>query len=216
MMRSVYGKRTVFLALGLVGCLAFAAVAWAATSAYFLAASGTWTEVSGVKHALHKQFAPNSTKEGVSEFVFFEKTDDPVSIRVGTRKLCDNDCKAGDSHNLQVRDADPGFLTLPQLWYAAADEDHYVTAIQVCLNGRDDLSKAKIKGLKVWSARIDDSGKLVYDNSPNKEELNNCKEWSNKVSCPDGRIATGVRAHYISDSKGFAGLALYCSNYKKQ
>jgi len=198
--------------VAVVSCCAFAGVVWAAAS-YFTAANGKWTSVSGVAHVHKKQYKPKSTKYGLSSFNFSENKDDPVQINVGTTELCNNNCKSGDSHKLQVRD--PMGAMLPQLWGVAVAEDHYVTAIQVCLNGKDDSAKKKIKGLKLWGSRLKADGTLVADSSPNKKELNNCKEWQDKISCPSGKIATGVKAHYVSDKVGFAGLALHCSSIKK-
>ncbi len=205
------GKRSLGIATALLGLVVFAGLAWAAGSA-FMTGGGVWTEVSGIDHVFTRDYAPNSSKEGLHGFTVTESADDPYSVELHMLKLCSQDCPRRESNHLRFDH--PGALTF-QDWTVKADEDRFVTAVQVCFNGKEDPTKKKIKGLRVWGASIDPEGKLLYESKYHEKQLNNCTEWRNKVSCPDGKVATGARAHFVSDRTGFSGLALWCAAPKK-
>lgn len=213
MRTSVFARAQTAVVVASVVLLAFASVAWAAVT-FFMTGGGTWTAVSGLEHVYSSTYAPNSSRSGVSGFTFWEFGDDPMAIQILTTKLCTDNCKATDTHQIATED-DFKILSYAQTWTVKADTDHYITAVQVCLNNTDDAAKRKIKGLKVWGARIDSSGKLQYDKEANSHELPNCYGWSSIVSCPDGKVATGIRAHWVSGKAGFAGIALYCAGLKE-
>ena len=196
---------TVVLTLVLFASAALAAAAW------FRAAEGTWAGISGVKNGQKLTWRPNGSDYGISGFIFAERGDDPIKVTAWTRKLCNANCPAGESHDLKFREP----KGLPQIWSVEMAKDHYVTAIQVCTNDKSD-AKTKIKGLRAWGARINAAGNLVSDNRKYEDKLNNCKKWHDKVSCGAGRVATGFKLHYASDKVGFSGMSIACSQLKKK
>jgi hypothetical protein len=96
-----------------------------------------------------------------------------------------------------------------QSWKAAdVGDGRYITAIEVCTAEATEPTLG-IRGLRVWGSQID--GVTVDKPSADvKLELFGCKRWRGKAACPDGTIATGIRAHYGDHSTGITGLALRC------
>jgi len=204
------GKRLVSTLVVVLTLVLFASAALAA-AAYFRAATGTWAGVSGVKHSQKLTWRPSGSDYGINGFIFYERGDDPIKASAWTRKLCNANCPSGETHSLMFREP----KGLPEFWSVDVAKDHYVTAIQVCTNDKSD-AKTKIKGLRAWGARINVKGKLVPDNQKYEEKLTNCKKWRNKISCSDGRVATGFKVHYDSDKVGFSGMSIACSALKKK
>ncbi len=81
---------------------------------------------------------------------------------------------------------------------------YYITGIQVCTN----LTNRRIKGLRVWRARLEDSGvervsQYVQDRSTN------CVNWHDRQDCVGNRIMVGLRAHYSDEA--FHGIEMRCA-----
>ncbi len=204
------GKRLASTVTVLLTMVLFASAALAA-AAYFRAAKGSWAGISGVKHDQKLTWRPNGSDYGIKGFNFYERGNDPIKVDTWTLKLCNANCPSGDTHTLKFREP----KGLPEMWSVQVPKDHYVTAIQVCTNDKSD-AKTKIKGLRVWGARINAAGRLVHSGSKYEKKLNNCKKWQSKVSCSDSRVATGVKLHYGSDKVGFSGMSIACSKLKKK
>ncbi len=204
-------RRGLVVLVSVTSLLAFAGLAWAA-SVTFMTGGGVWTKVSGLEHAFTREWSPNSGREGIRGFTFYEKSDDPCAIDLLMRKLCSRNCEQKETQRIEFEHEGVGFPPFKvDMWTVKASEDRFVTSVQVCFNGKDDATKMKIKGLRVWEASIDETGKLTYYEKEREEQLNNCTDWKNKVSCPDGKVAVGARAYYATAKTGFAGLALYCA-----
>ncbi len=88
----------------------------------------------------------------------------------------------------------------------------YVKAIKVCTTDKKDSSKNRLKGIKIWEAKLSKVPPYVRDvpGSPAKNEHKNCKIWHNKVSCPAGYIASGIKVYTDQESRYFRGLSLKC------
>ena len=97
---------------------------------------------------------------------------------------------------------------LAQSWKAAdVGDGRYVTAIEVCTaEGPDAVG---IRGVKLWGSGIDGT-KVEKPSAEVKVELFGCKKWVGKVACPDGKVATGIRARWSDQSTGVTALELRC------
>ena len=84
----------------------------------------------------------------------------------------------------------------------------YVRAAAVCDSKNNN--NERIKGLRVFGAHITDAGDVNPTQQRDEFARPNCGTWQSLVSCPDGKIATGIRAHF--NTHGFVGLELWCSS----
>ena len=186
----------------------------------FKATASEWTKVSGVKHVHKVKFAPSKAKCGLTGFTVYEDLDAPHIITTKRHKMCYRNCKACTSSKppkpqLRVPNAPSVPGVLPSFWDISLQTDHYITAIQVCLNNKKDASKKRIKGLKLWGASFNLDGSLKMSSTPRVHTLPNCKSWQPKVACPAGQIAIGIKGFYVSNTIGFAGLALRCASLQQ-
>ena len=92
--------------------------------------------------------------------------------------------------------------------------DRYVHAIQMCDNGKTTAKTGyRLKGLKMWSARIDRKTAKVMkeDASPSKWERTNCKSWKKKVACGADKVARSLQIHTDAGDEWVTGVALQCA-----
>lgn len=99
----------------------------------------------------------------------------------------------------------------------SVSNDRAITSLQVCINNQ------KVKGVRIWGANFDNDGKPKNDSAIFSEfKRPNCgsNQWVQKVSCPAGKVAVGLRvenSHKTEEDgnryKGFMGLSLICATY---
>jgi len=87
-----------------------------------------------------------------------------------------------------------------------------VHAIQVCNNTRN--SNWRLKGVRLFGAKINSDGTTEPANLNDEEVLPNCNNWGRKRSCPANQVATGVVV-LASDAGGddkanITGMRLIC------
>jgi hypothetical protein len=102
-----------------------------------------------------------------------------------------------------------------QSWQAAdVGAGRYITAIEVCTaEGRE--APAGIRGLRVWGSQTDGL-KVSKPSADVKLELFGCKRWRGKVACPEGTLATGIRAYSGERTTGITGLELRCHELTRE
>ncbi len=85
-----------------------------------------------------------------------------------------------------------------------------IRGLRVCNNRRANM---RLKGIQIFTARIDEQGRRVDLNESDTEERPNCAVWDEPVHCPSGTLATGVVVH-ANEASGSAeqivGLQLIC------
>ncbi|HKL62900.1 MAG TPA: LamG-like jellyroll fold domain-containing protein [Woeseiaceae bacterium] len=133
-----------------------------------------------------------------------ERRDRPCHVRV----------RAGDEQETSISFACSGWGLWgdPNMRSVATAPDAPVYAIQVCNNSRN--AKRRLKGVRVWGAKINPDGTTSPANVNDEEELNNCNDWAPRRTCPDNQIATGVVV-MANDAGGddkadITGLRLIC------
>lgn len=156
-----------------------------------------WTNISGEPGEKEEWLAPNN--QGFYSLSVHEKSDDPRWIELQANTLSSDDPRNAGSPDLKV-----GANNVSRSNKTAnVGSDHYVTAVQVCVNND------KIKGVRLWGKTLTPAG------LPNREKDDeftraNCNgKWQTKVSCGPEKVATGLRAYRAKNS--FGGLALRCS-----
>ncbi len=91
--------------------------------------------------------------------------------------------------------------------------DGYVRAISVCTTKKQDSSKNRLKGIRIWGASLSHQAPFVRDlpGLPAEGKHRNCKgNWDPMVSCPSGYIASGIRIYTNYADKFIRGLGLKC------
>ena len=75
----------------------------------------------------------------------------------------------------------------------------------------------EIKGIEVYGATANSAGRFISDGSTDNFSRPNCAHWSNKVSCPAGQVAVGVRVGYHGgqSSKQYRNIALICKQSER-
>lgn len=97
-----------------------------------------------------------------------------------------------------------------QQWKRAdVGSGQFVTALSVCTAAAKGPG-SELRGVELWGAALDASGKLKPAKQSVRLDLGNCEKWSPRRACPAGSIATGLRAHVSDADEGALGLALRC------
>jgi hypothetical protein len=187
------------IALLALGASCVSAIAWARV--FHHTGGNSWTGISGMNGGYADEYLTPSSF-GFYGIIGLEKSDDAVEFNIKTNSLTDTgDPTYGSWGVIKLDDGNPDSKKDADL-----GSDQYVTAVQVC------VTNDKIKGVRIWGARLLEDGSLQPISQPGEYKRTNCKgNWKTKVSCPSGKIATGVRAYSVEVHKGYGGLALRCS-----
>jgi len=179
--------------------------------------SPNWRPVSGYTGDQSVYYTSDSM-HALNRLSFYEHSDDPNHINIWLEQLCyDQPCDPGPrTPELHVGSKDENQRTKEII---AAGDDHYITAIQVCTTDENDVRKRKIKGARIWTARLEPGGVVNRTNyDPIEFDRPNCNNhWRGKQLCLGNRIAVGLRAYYNDDSPQWnnryymTGLELQCA-----
>lgn len=90
---------------------------------------------------------------------------------------------------------------------ATLPDGAFVTGLQVCTNGKPG-AESKLKGLRLWGARLDNAARFTAVTEPAAFERTNCRHWEARVNCPAGTIATGVAVKHTASVQA---MALTCA-----
>ena len=106
--------------------------------------------------------------------------------------------------------------TLGAQWKAVdLGAGRFVSAVQVC-SEKAPADQQRVRGARFWGAAIEPDGSVKPRGRRASFELNDCKKWHPKKSCPKGKVATGIRAHYRDAAQGIIGLELLCQAVSEQ
>lgn len=180
--------------------------------------SPNWRPVSGYTGDHSVIYSLAGCTYALNRLAFYEHSDDPNHIEIWMEQLChDQPCDPGPRDGvLHVGNKEENQRSKKIL---AAGDDHYITAIQVCTTNENDVRKRKIKGVRIWTARLDPGGivnRTGYD--PVEFARPNCNNnWRQKQLCIGNRVAVGLKAYYNDDSPQLnnryyiTGLELECA-----
>ncbi len=180
--------------------------------------SPNWRPVSGYTGDHSVIYSLAGSTYALNRLAFYEHSDDPNHIEIWMEQLCyDQPCDPGPRNgSLHVgnKDANEGTKEI-----IAAGDDYYITAIQVCTTDENDIRKRKIKGARIWTARLEPGGIVNrMDYEPPPFDRPNCNNhWREKQLCLGNRVAVGLKAYYNDDSPQWnnryyiTGLELECA-----
>ncbi len=168
--------------------------------------SVSWTSVSGDTGAESKIIGSSTDVRAAYSIRWYEHSDDPCKFRVYNRHINLDGVKTPEKSWCSGSPGD-------EKWAERRGANEYITGLQVCLTDKNDSTKNKVKGIRVWGKELT-AGSLGPENGPDEAKHTNCKKWSNKVSCGSGKIATKIKVYYNEyqwSSHGFAtGISLGC------
>ena len=150
--------------------------------------SVSWTAVSGDTGAESKIVGSSTDVRAAYSIKWYEDADAPCKFRVYNRHLNLGGVKTPEA---SWCGGSPG----NEKWAERRGADEYISALQVCLTDKKDSTKNKVKGIRVWGKTLT-AGSLGPENGPDEAKHTNCKQWSNKVSCSSGKIATKIKVYY--------------------
>lgn len=155
----------------------------------------------------------HNSSMGIHQLIMKESNDRPCNLKIFTKPLDDGEataysntygydervvstdiCSGSDSKSLSVEFINP---------------DMYIRGIEVCTTNKSDPDNDRIKGLRIYPAKVTQDG-LVTSAVGSKEDTNpNCNNnWKGAVYCPSGMIASGLRMYHNDD--WYRGLSLIC------
>jgi len=84
----------------------------------------------------------------------------------------------------------------------------FVRGIAVCTSDKNKSSDERIKGLRVYAAKVNDDGTVERLDVNRDDRQANCKIWHAPVYCPNDYIVSALRLHQINDY--FTGIGIKC------
>ena len=131
--------------------------------------------------------------EGFKPDPGYKYADDPCQIDVHSRHLNTYNTKKSTSNHCRNKNGrSPKTIEF-------SNNDTYISGIQVCQGG---TRHAKIKGLKVWSRKLNRATGTLEDKNHEKWERPNCKNWGTKRQCPAGQIAWKIEIDHENWNAG--------------
>ena|SRR5258706_10394429 len=168
----------------------------------WLPESLTWTQPAGASSSASVESLVTAEYYGVEALKVWD-----FDGRICSLQLEQSSFNAPNPHPLDpVRVCEP---KQAQAWKRAdVGAGQFVRAISVCTALK--AATAEIHGVELWGAAIDANGKVKPAKDSVKVELPHCEKWSARRACPDGSVATGVRAQLGDADIGAIGLTLRC------
>lgn len=160
---------------------------------------GGWRGPTGFPGDARESWTAESD-QALTSMNWRERADDPVWFEFVGRKVCaDTACSQAAPHRYSLRN---GNLTSQKS--VVTGDEHYATALAVCTSG-----SGKIKGVRLWYARIRANRTLERASTPNSFQRTNCSNWHAPQQCSARQVIVGIRAHY-TDRQGYTGLSIRC------
>ncbi len=199
------------LALGLCSVMVFLCTLFAyagETETQISWSGGYWLDVSGFEG--EEKFSWQATaNHALVGLRWWEKEDKPYTIASYYRQLCDETQTCKDEWS------DPmpyDYSEFKSGHTALLNADLYVTAIQVCTTDKKNTAENRIKGIRVWGARINKEGQFEASDKMVEAKLTNCSQWRTKRSCTSGSVAIGYSVyHERQDYGALTGIKLQCA-----
>ena len=171
---------------------------------------GTWTSISGDTGTNTDQ--STWADKGIRTMIFYENGDIPSIVESRNHSLCSTGCTSYSTGDARIKKL---LLKIPATKAVVSVGDaRYVRAIQVCTKNTKHSSKNRLKGVRIWGAKIGKKGKVIDLKEPYLHfERPNCPAkngWRNIASCGAGKVATGFKIHFTSVQQGITGISLYC------
>ena len=196
-------KRLV--AFGLAAAVALSGIATATTYIkYQFTGDMTRTAVTGHSSSVLKTHYGPNVSTGIYGVSMWEEADQAIAFQVNQAKLAPSG--GGLSQGSVIKFA--GYNERSKKTVSLGT-GHYVEAVKICTNGnKSATSKKRLKGLKLYGARLLADGSIQSGVTSASFKRANCKQWEQKVACPKGQLASAITM-YRGD-KGINGVSLLC------
>lgn len=157
---------------------------------------GYLTADKGVEHTVYM---------GITGIEWWERADKPCRIQARSLSLDPTIGKAS-SNDKSICNGDSGNGKSVSF----VGSRNYLRAVAACTNDKKDSSNNRLKGLRIYPARVDADGTVTALSTYEEVRHTNCPAsgWHPVASCPAGHIATGLRVHHNGD--WFRGISLKC------
>lgn len=151
------------------------------------------------------------SNQGIHTIEIEDVSDLPVTLDIRRARTCSGSCpeRAGATLDVYI----PDWALSRQTLRASVGANHFVTGIQICTSGQSNRTRRRIKGLRLWGARILPDGTVRRDGVVHEDTLPNCTVWYERQMCIGNRVAVGLRAFYDESrlKPWFTGIALQCA-----
>lgn len=151
---------------------------------------------------------------GIKGFSWWENRDKPCEFAIHRVSL--NPVSSGTSSLTDVKKP-PADNSKSICSGSAGDEktvkfldgtQRFVRGIAVCTSDKAKSSDERIKGLRIYAAKVNDNGTVEKLDVNRDDHRTNCKTWHAPVYCPSDYIVTALRLHQIHDY--FTGIGIKC------
>jgi hypothetical protein len=155
-----------------------------------------------------------ANRYGITAIGIREHSDRPCEVTLFGRLL---DQAAGGTDGILAKaKLDRCGLGAGTLDYKSAafsnSQNRFLHSIKVC-NTRTIKVNERLKGIEMFPASVSAAAVVTpVTTGSAKFERTRCKNWSETVSCGNGRVAVGVVMHHRADS--FFGISLKCADVK--
>lgn len=206
-------KRHTFFATLIGLCLAIGAMPLQANN-LTLIDNSTTTKVSGYAGQF-KSVGPTGGFRGISAIEWWEDRDKPCKLELTTKHFNNGDTNQpeiildGVTTNLGTKQcATPG----NRKWIGLSGTDDWIYKVQVCTTDKNQTSKNKLKGIRIWARSVNNRSPLeIISQSANQETKHaHCDKWHTAQACPTGKVASRIRVHHDASEEQIIGLALEC------
>lgn len=148
-------------------------------------------------------FAPNPVT-GMSGLSMWEVSDQAIAFQVHQQKLSPIGDDTSEGNVIKFAGYSKSSKKTVTL-----GKGEYVDAVKICTSGdKRNTAKKRLKGVKLYGARVKEDGSIQSGVSTAKFERANCKQWEKKVACPKGQLADAIWM-YRGD-RGINGVSLRC------
>jgi hypothetical protein len=177
----------------------------------------SWTAVSGRTGADVDVIGGRNDFQALYAIRWYEDSDEPCKFQASVRHVNTSDLQ---SRAVEFCGGSPG----SDKYVSRPAPGEYITGIQVCLTDKPNTAKDKLKGIRLWGRTLDHRrATLGPENGPAERVRSHCEEWSQRVSCPIGQVATKFKifhsrdgAHTYDAPHGFArGISLGCREVER-
>ena len=143
---------------------------------------------------------------GLKTVTWYEKADKPCKLTISARDLYDPDkLVATSDYELDICG---GAASNKKLVSFTDSRRNFIRGVAVCTTDKKDSSDNRLKGIKIFAAKVTTDGQVTELTTFEKNEHTNCAKWRKAVYCPAGHVAHGIQIHHTDGY--FRGLAVKC------
>ncbi len=144
---------------------------------------------------------------GIKEIRWSEKGDKPCSMLARTRPLDSTIDKTGYE---SVSFCGTGSS---EKKVEFRDSRYFLRGIAACMTEKKSSRKNRLKGIRIYPARVAANGSVTAMNTYEEERRHHCDTWFPAVFCGNDEIASGINIYYEDGT--FRGLGLRCRRVER-